>query len=567
MDSKQLIAIFIFGILSLLVNSYGQVQGQGQDSNDGGDGPNFLVIVADDLGFSDIGAFGSEISTPNLDALARDGKVLSNFHVLPSCSPTRSELLTGVDNHLNGFGAMYEVISPAQMGKPGYETYLNDKVVTIAEILDNAGYHTIMSGKWHLSKPEPVNGTYLSEPSKRGFEKSFTLLDAMANHFNGNTPCSECGRPIFLKNGKMIERQNGVYSSDLYTDEMISFINEVRGDNKPLFLYLAFQVTHLPFQAPSAITEKYSNLYEQGWDVIRNDRFDRQKDLGIWPSDMELPKRFPPQRDWDDTLTETNRKQINWVKNMKINAAMVDNMDHNVGRLINFLKEIGEYDNTFILFTSDNGGVNASVGINSASVAPLSGFKGTMYEGGIRSPLLVKHPYTSDDNKGSNDTRKVIRSFTHVLDVLPTILDYAGEHHPDGMNQPTSLEFHTGSKSKENKIYEPMGKSIRPLIEDELIEIHKDDEPLSQELFGNSVVFMGNWKAIRHIPPAGNGEWHLYDIARDPAETNNLSEGYPDILKKMVASYERYYNEINIVPSDVRGMPLALYGKLSEHTR
>ena len=563
MERRHSVAIFLFITFPLL--TFGNTLVKGQDSNNGNSRPNFLIIVADDLGFSDIGPFGSEISTPNLDALARDGKVFSNFHVLPMCSPTRSELLTGVDNHLNGLGAMSEVISPGQEGKPGYETYLNDKVNTIAEVLNGAGYHSIMSGKWHLSGPSPVDGSYFSDPSMRGFEKSFTLLGAMANHFNG--ACLECGQPIFLKNGKLTERQNGTYSSDLYTDEMIRFINEVREDNRPLFMYLSFQVTHHPFEAPTELIKKYSDKYSHGWDHVRQQRFDKQIENGIWPSGMELTQRFPPQRHWIENINDTNalygNKQEKWMENMAIDAAMIDNMDYNVGKLVSYLKKIGEFDSTFILFTSDNGGVNPDIGINSASLTPLSGFKGTMYEGGIRSPLIVKPPYahSGTNNEEKAETGEVIKTFTHVLDVVPTLIDYAGAQYPSKTYRQTFLGL-----QDIQQIYTPSGKSMRPLLEGDSSEIYGEDKPFSQELFGNGAVFMGDWKAMRHIPPVGNGKWELYNITADPVEVNNLAPTHPDILRKLSSAYDTYAREVNVLPSDMIGMPLALYGTLPNFT-
>ena len=229
--------------------------------------PNIIMIVADDFGYSDIGAFGSEISTPNLDALAKQGKILTNYHTIPVCSPARVALLTGVDHHIGGIGTMYELIADNQKGKPGYETYINDRVVTVAELLKEAGYHTYLSGKWHLSGDNAQNGTL---PYERGFEKSLTLLGGGANHFNHfSIPPIE--KITFAENAKIIPRPGNktLYSNNLYTDKMMEYIKD-NTDGRPFFAYLAFQVAHSPFQSPQQDITKYDKIYSIGWDNLQH---------------------------------------------------------------------------------------------------------------------------------------------------------------------------------------------------------------------------------------------------------------------------------------------------------
>ena len=559
-------------------------QAQPSVSDAGGKQPNILVMVADDIGFSDIGAFGSEIPTPNLDALAKDGKILSNYHVMPTCSPTRSELLTGVDTHLNGLGTMYESITPNQMGKPGYETYLNDKVITVADILKDAGYHTIMSGKWHLSKiGNATNGTFISEPSTRGFEEVFSLLEGGSSHFSasGFIPTYPVN---YLKNGKPTIRPEGVYSTDLFTDEMINSIKNVHGDGKPLFMYLPFQVTHTPFQVPPQYIQKYMGKYDMGWDQIREQRFEKQKELGFWSADMKLPDRFPPVPSWD---SESPDNQKYWSKVMAVFAGMVDNMDYNVGKLISYLKEIGEYDNTFIMFTSDNGGSEvpdlteepnfasgtthvAAEGVfnnsysnigtpkswiiygetgASVAVSPLSGFKGTMYEGGIRPPLMMKQPF-STQNSSTSSNKNIINAFVHVLDMTPTFLDYAGVKYP--------ISPYNGKEI----IVPTTGKSIKPLLEGSVERVHGENQIISQELFGNSAVFMGDYKGLLMRPPAGDGKWALYNIKTDPGESYNLAANNSAILDKMISAYDKYAKDVGVILPDPKAFPSSLYGSL-----
>ncbi len=396
---------------------------QGSATDIAGKRPNVLVIMGDDFGFADIGSFGGEISTPNLDALARDGKMLTNYHTMPTCSPARLSFLTGVDNHIGGVGTMYENIAPNQVGKPGYETYINNRVVTVAELLKDSGYHTLMSGKWHLSGKGTQNGT---SPYDRGFEDVFTLLQSGANHFNAD-PYQAGGHTFFMRNDKIVPRpDNGTFSNDLYTNIMLDQIKKYQGDSKPLFMYLAFQTAHSPFQAPQESIKKYEGVYNVGYDNIREQRFEKQKELGIWPANMTLPKRLPVLPSWD-SLTPDQKEYR--TKVLQVHAAMIDNMDSNVGRVIQYLKDIGEYDNTLILFTSDNGtsspvemkdvaltGITkeeanafnaqydnsaANVGNSNSLVnygawgagkaaSPFSYFKASQGEGGVRSPFVIK---------------------------------------------------------------------------------------------------------------------------------------------------------------------------------
>lgn len=521
--------------------------------------------MGDDLGFSDIGPFGSEILTPNIDALANEGKILTNYHTNSVCSPARVSFLTGVDNHIGGIGTMYENIAPNQVGKPGYETYINNRVVTIAEMLKDAGYHTMMSGKWHLSGKGVPNG---SSPYDRGFEDVFTILAGGAQHYNGGAE-EAGGHPLFMRNDKIVPRpDNGTYSNDLYTNIMLDQIKKYHADDKPLFMYLSFQVPHSPFQAPEDLTKKYEDTYKVGYDSIREQRFEKQKESGIWSADMKLPQRIPPVESWDSLTPDQQEYR---AKVLAVRAAMIEDMDNSIGRVIKYLKDVGEYDNTLITFTSDNGSsepvemkhlalgsataaeaeafvntfnntvsnignanslVNHGAWGTMSSVSPLSYYKTSQGEGGIRSPFVIKLP-----NAGNQTNNEIVNAFVHVNDMTPTFLEYAGVQPP-------------GSTYKGNTVHAIMGKSIKPLLDGTVQVVHSDDEPIAQEMFNNTAVFMGDWKAVKNQPPTSDGKWHLFNITADIGENTDLASQHPEILAKLITDYDKFAKNVGvIVPS------------------
>ena len=314
-------------------------------SGQGPDRPNILLIIADDVGYGDLGAYGSEIPTPNLDRLAAEGMLFTNFHVAAVCAPTRAMLLTGVDNHLAGLGGAAEALKiEAQQGRAGYEGHLNRSVVTVATLLRQAGYHTYMTGKWHLGKKQQ------DSPHARGFERTFALMQGAANNFD-STPLWS-GERIYRENGKAAEYPENTFSSDFYTNKVIDFIERDHGDGKPFFAYLSFQANHWPIQAPRRYIGKFEGRYAVGWDVIRRQRFERMKQLGIVAKDLSLPARYDIVPPWDSLSNEQKKQE---AQLMAVYAGMLNNMDENVGRLVDFLKRIGQYENTMILFLSDNG--------------------------------------------------------------------------------------------------------------------------------------------------------------------------------------------------------------------
>lgn len=515
--------------------------------------PNIMLLVADDLGYSDLNLYGGEISTPNIQSLAAEGIMFTNFHALPACSPTRATLLTGVDNHHAGLGSMVGRLAANQVGQPGYETYLNDRVVTIATLLKDADYHTYIAGKWHLGKQA---GCF---PCDRGFEQAFTLLEGAASHYTdmGYTPAIPVAS--YRHNDKIVNLPEGFYSTDFYTDKLIEFINQDRGNGKPFFAYAAYTAPHAPLQAPPDYICKYLGKYDRGWEQLRAERFERMKQLGIIATHLDLPPTALGVPVWNDLTLEQQRYES---KRMALYAAMIDNLDTNIGRLLSYLKQIGEYENTIIVFLSDNGpdiGKKAEPkdyqawleqkGIDNCyetigeansfihyskpwaqvSATPLLQFKGRCAEGGIRVPAIISYP---------GAIKPEIRSsaFCSVLDITPTLLEYAQVEHP-------------GEQYNGKRIYKMDGRSIRPLLEGKIERIYDYDNSIAFELFGtgNSALFLGDWKILKLSAPFGNGHWQLFNLHQDPRELNDLSAQEPKRLAAMLFLYELYEQEKRVI--------------------
>ena len=523
--------------------------------------PNILMIVADDLGYGDLGAFGGEIDTPRLDRLATAGVRFTRFYTQVSCSPTRSMLISGVDNHLNGFGTMAEDHLPHHDGVPGYEGYLNDRVVSIARLLRDVGYHTYMSGKWHLGLSRE------SDPFQRGFEYSYALLKGGSNHFNGAGMNSLSPVAPYTENGKVTERPEGPFSSDLFTDKLLKAIKGDHEDGQPFFAYLSFTAPHWPLQAPAELIEKYADRYSDGWDVIRQARFDRMKALGLAPEDMILPARIEDVPGWNEL---SNEEQQIEAKKMAIYAAMVDNLDTNVGRVLDLLDELDASDNTFVVFLSDNGTDpydrnkrkiyatlqeemnydNSLANMGAANTSIFGGpgwaqvgsvhhrhYKFLPSEGGMRSPTIMKFPGVLEPG----DDRD---AFANVLDLVPTFLDIAGVEPP-------------GAKYQGREVHPLRGRSLLPYIQDAHAQPYAENEPVAFEIFGQGVVFMGPWKAIRLRPPWQERSWRLYNLADDPGEERDLAGAHPDMLHSLVEAYDEYAKMHGVLdePTDVTAYP------------
>ena len=533
--------------------------------------PNVLLIVADDLGFSDLGAFGGEIETPNLDALALSGIRMTGFYAMPNCSPTRSMLLTGRDNHSAGLGAMAEAIPtafPFLIGKPGYEGFLLPQTTTIAEKFSEAGYRTMMTGKWHLGHKKE------HQPSEHGFEKSFVLLDGGGDHFgygqNGD-PALEV--VSYTENGLPAEYPVGAYSSDFYATRLIDYLNEDDEDDRPFFAYLAFTAPHWPLQAPEALIAKYQGRYDAGPEALRIERLKRMKELGLL-DDSILSANIAALVDWN-VLSEEKRKIES--RKMEIYAAMVDALDQNVGKVIQHLKELGEYENTIIIFLSDNGaeGVDQNFLIRrssgttptefraqvlatietrntnlsqmgskdsfltygdqwaQAAAAPFRDFKGETNDGGVRVPAFITGPGI----KGG----RVVGSLLSVRDIMPTALDLTNIPYDVSLTTPTKIN---------NNINAPKAKSWLPILSGSADSVRTQDDAMAWELHMKRAVRLGDWKAVyekddpaRANDPKAPSSWKLYNMKIDAGESKDVRADHPVEFERLMAVWDFYAEE------------------------
>ena len=405
--------------------------------------PNIVVLVADDWGFSDLGAFGGEISTPNLDALAQRGVRFSNFHVAASCSPTRSMLLTGVDNHKNGIGNLREAMPREHLGQPGYLGSLATNVVTISELLQGSGYRTYITGKWNVGS-EPHN-----LPDQRGFDRSIVQGDTGSDNWEPDRLYLP-HRPTvdWFEDGKKAVMPKDYYSSAYFVDRMLEYLRSGAGSGKPFFAYLGFQANHVPVQAPQNFIDKYKGRYKDGWTALRQARQGRAAELGLVPKGAAMVT-MPTTQDWSGLDAKARRLA---EREMEVYAAMAEAMDHHVGRLVAHLKQTGEFDNTVFVFLSDNGAEGSDYhqanlwlrfmtpytqdaetlggkhtygipgpGWASASVSPLATYKFWSGEGGIRTPMFI----SGVAGAAGVQAGAIHAGLTHVTDVVPTLLDLA----------------------------------------------------------------------------------------------------------------------------------------------
>ncbi len=523
--------------------------------------PNILVVVADDLGYSDISPFGSEIETPTLGALAKEGLIATSFYVSPDGGPTTAMLLTGVDHHLSGFGDLPGGLPPEASGRAGYESYLNDQVVTVATLLRDSGYHTYMAGKWELGR-EPGR-----RPFERGFERSLALLDPMASYWGDMVPAIQGeSRARYSRNGVSLEAlPDDWYSTRSFPDELIAQIDADHGDGKPFFAYLAFQAPHAPLAIPEDWIERTTGRYDRGFRVVKERRLIALQRANLVGRDVVSFPGLPTIPLWADLDGEVQRRQ---ARKMEIYAAMVSNMDFHLGRVLAHLEEIGEREHTLVVFLSDNGAsasdrgpsgiddgyawldgvfpasgfenwgrpgsfVEVGPGWGETSAAPFRMFKHTFGEGGIRVPLVVSGPGVERRRWVANTPpRGVVDSPVHVTDLAATFLAVAGVTYP--------------SAYQGRDIAPSDGLSLVPILAGQKKAV-REDIPIGFELGGDRALRRGVWKIVQMKRPFGTGAWRLYRLDRDPAELFDRSASEPDLLKELAREWDTYARAHNVL--------------------
>lgn len=520
-----------------------------QDKNES-DRPNIILIMADDMGYSDIGFFGSEISTPNIDRLANEGLVMNNFYNAGRCCPSRAALMTGLYQHQVGVGDMLQ-----KDDLPGYTHHLRHNGVTIAEVLKKNGYHTMISGKWHLGHEEPY------WPMKRGFQRQYASTSTTGHYFGiaeGRTYVIEdqwveppgewiqAGQTRY----KLFKNEDGSqwYATDAYTDRAMGYIEELRDSlpEKPFFLYLAYTAPHWPLHAFPEDIAKYKGVYDIGWDSLRNLRHKRMIDKSIVDSRQVLSARNENVEAWESLPDST---KAYYASLMEVYAAMIDNMDQNIGRLLEKLKETGDFDNTLILFLSDNGGCHeaphrgkpgATPGSPDSfdgyeyawanvSNTPFQWFKHWVHEGGISTPFIAWYPDMIEAGRRDNHV-------AHIMDIMPTLVEISGAEYPEVYNDSVILPVE--------------GISMVPIFKEE--GEFQGHEVLFWEHEGNRAVRKGDWKLVSRFNYKENEafDWELYNIASDRTETKNLALEYPKKVEELTGLYQEWAARCNVVPFD-----------------
>jgi arylsulfatase len=525
--------------------------------------PDVIFVVLDDMGFGSLGCYGSEIETPNIDRLAVDGVQFTNFHATALCSPTRACLLTGRNHHAVGMA----YLSHVDDGYPGYRGRITHRAATVAEMLVDQGYNTMAVGKWHLAPMDQTTavGPYDQWPLGRGFERYYGFLEALTDHYYPE---------LYQDNHVMpppADPRAGYHLSEDLVDRSIEFIRNRTSiaPERPYFLYLAFGATHTPFQAPPEYVAKYRGRYDEGWDVIRERRYQRQLEMGVIPPETELPPRNDNVQPWEDLSDDEKRL---YPKFQEIYSAFLDHTDTQIGRLLDYLEEIGRLDNTIVVLLGDNGAsqeggphgvidttayenghftslehnlaradeidgftthVNYPLGWAQAGNSPLKRYKQNTHAGGIRTSMILRLP-------GRAHAGERRGTFQHVTDIVPTVLDYLDLPAPSTYRGIDQMPLH--------------GRSIRPVLEDP----HGSDAPRTQyfETDGHRAVYSDGWKAVayhRRGEDFDSDEWELYHLAEDFSEAHDLAAEQPQKLAELIDLWWAEAERNQVLPLDDRG--------------
>lgn len=520
------------------------------------DRPNVLVVLLDDAGFMDFGAYGGDAATPNIDRIAQQGAKFSRFYMSPQCGPSRAMLLTGRDNHEVGLGSIPEALDPDLRSHPGYSMIWKDGTPTIASRLREAGYQTFVTGKWGIGEV----GTNL--PHRFGFDRSFVMDSTGGSNFDHTPYLPLYDRVEWFEDGEPVTLPEDFYSSRGIVDRMIDYLDEA-DPGRPFFGYVSFQAIHLPIQAPTEYTERYSGRFDRGWEVMRKERLQRAIALGLVPESTTLAPLPPTSREWGD-LSESDRAY--WARSMQVNAGMLEAADHHLGRLLDHLASTGRLENTLVIVSSDNGPESATIGHQagfvgvmtrlwlrrtgwsldfdslgergsmaaigeewaSVSAAPFKLFKFNATEGGLRVPLVIGGPGVAKAG--------LLRGRAHVIDLVPTVLEVAGL-------DPVQEDLR--------------GRSLLPMLSGEQLEVYGDEDAVGFEVGGNAALYRGKWKLSRVPPPRGDGQWNLYDLSVDPGEVRDLAATHSAVFRELQGEYQRYADEVGVVEVDPSFNPFA----------
>ena len=489
--------------------------------------PNVLLVVADDLGYADLGAYGGVVRTPNIDALAAEGVLFTQFHAGPSCGPARAMLLTGNNNHVAGMGRQNTFIPDLE----GYENRLTDRVAPLPRVLSGAGYHTSTAGKWHLGNlPDEA-------PPSAGFERSWSMINGAGSHFS-DIGFFEAGS-TYRADGVDVAWPDGAYSTEHYTDRLLEYMAEAVAQGRPFFAYAAYTSPHWPLQVPDAELDRYAGVYDEGYDVWRERNFDRLRAAGLLADGHELPPRNGAVPRWVD-LDPAMRTY--YARAMELYAAMLENLDGHVGRLVAWLRESGQYDNTVIVFLSDNGAahedwwhggeasdfirarydntperrgragswVSYGPGWAEAGSAPFSRHKTYARQGGLVSPMIVRGPGV--------EAGRVDDAYVTVMDLAPTFVELAGASYPD-----------------DGSVRPMLGRSLTRLLSGEGDAVHGETDATTVYHAGRAYVRRGGWKLVTEEPPFDEGAFELFDLDADPGETTDLREVRPEVYDEMLS--------------------------------
>jgi arylsulfatase len=504
--------------------------------------PNVLVVLVDDAAFMDFGAYGGEARTPVIDALAARGALFVQHRTTPLCAPSRAMLLTGLDAHQAGVATIPEVIPPEHVGQPGYTLALEPGVTTMASRLRAVGYQTVMAGKWHLgSGPGDL-------PDAHGFERSFALDASGADNWEQKTYMPFYATAPWFEDGQPASLPDDFYSSEFLVDQLMDYLGETPGADRPFFAYLAFQAIHIPIQVDPAYTDRYVETYAEGWDVLRGQRRDRAAALGFIPEAAPLAPTPDRMRPWA-SLTADQRDL--YTRSMAVNAGMLEAMDHHLGRLVDYLQAAGALENTVILVTSDNGpepshpvgepgfrlwmalhdiewrtetlgerGTTAFIGPEwaFAAASPFDLFKFYASDGGLRVPLIAAGPGIASGIR--------IDSPTSVADVAPTVMQLAGA---------------------EGAVADFTGRSLAEALSGGAPAVYGSDDVIGFEVSGNAALIRGEWKLVRNLDPWGDGRWRLFNIALDPGETTDRSQSDPEMFADMRAAYALWAADVGVL--------------------